>query len=80
MSKLTLLPNPEKCPGGYVLHLYCRYANDDHGFREFPWEMVDDETYAQAAKTSRAAGWLLHRDRTATCPKCAKALAKSSPA
>lgn len=74
MAKPILRERPEHCPGGYSLHLYCKYQNPEHGFREFPWEVDDFETYGQAASAARTAGWILHRDRTATCPKCAKAL------
>lgn len=68
------LANPEYCPGAYVLHLYCKYENPDHGFQEFPHE--SDQVYSQGAahRQAREAGWILHRDGTGTCPKCAKRL------
>lgn len=65
---------PEYCPGAYSLHLYCKYENPDHRYGEFPHEPEDCETYGEAASQARASGWILHRDRRATCPKCAKRL------
>jgi hypothetical protein len=66
--------SPEHCPSGYSLHLYCKYENSEHKFGEFPHEPADCETYGQAARAARSYGWILHRDRTATCPKCAARL------
>jgi len=74
-----LLPNPEKCPGAYDLHLYCKYENPDHRFREFPWEITEYETYGAAASAARKSGWILHREGTATCPKCAARLKDPRP-
>jgi hypothetical protein len=79
MAKPVLLARPEWCPGAYLLHLYCKYENPDHAFKEFPHEVDDCQTYGEAASVARGWGWILHRDRTATCPKCAKALKGSNP-
>lgn len=65
---------PERCPGIYVLHLYCKYENPDHGFEEFPHEPHPCQTHGEAARMARSWGWSLHRDGTATCPRCAKRL------
>jgi hypothetical protein len=70
------LKAPEHCPGSYDLHLYCKYDNPDHGFDEFPWVLADEETRPAAHRSAREAGWIIHRDRTATCPKCAARLAR----
>lgn len=75
----SLRTNPELCPGSYDLHLYCKYDNSAHAWDEFPWEVGDFQTFGAAVKWARGQGWIYHRDRTATCPKCAKALAGSSP-
>jgi hypothetical protein len=69
-------PNALRCPGGYSLHLYCKWINPEHAFNEFPHEPEGCQTYAQAARIARRWGWVLHADGTATCPKCAKALGK----
>ena len=69
-----LLANPIKGPGGYSLHLYCKYENSMHAFDEFPHEYEQWQTYQQAAKQAKAGGWMLHRDGTATCPKCVERL------
>ena len=69
------LPMPEHCPGAYVLHLYCKYKNPEHEHGEFPHEPTDVQTGADARRIAREWGWKLHRDGTATCPKCVKVLA-----
>lgn len=74
-TAFRLLADPLTCPGGYVLHLYCRYENPDHGFREFPHSPDSVKTYGEAKRWAGKRGWILHRDGTATCPKCAKRLA-----
>lgn len=79
MGVLQLTDPVNHCPSGYSLHLYCKYQNPAHGFREFPWEMDEWETYGQAAAEARKAGWILHRDRTATCPKCRSILNTQEP-
>lgn len=73
-SGIRPLERPERCPGAYVLHLYCRYENPAHGHREFPWEPEFCQTRGEAVTQARQAGWIVHRDDTATCPKCAKSL------
>ena len=69
--KIKPLPHPNYYASGYTLHLYCKYLNAEHKFDEFPHEFFDQHgpvTFRQA----RARGWIIHKDRTATCPKCAK--------
>lgn len=69
-----LLASPNCYASGYSLHLYCDHENPKHGFQEFPHE-YDGETFAECSKGARVAGWKFHyATRTATCPKCAKAL------
>lgn len=67
---------PEYCPGCYSLHLYCDHVNPNHRYDEFPWEIDGFETGAQARKYAKSKGWKLHRDGTATCPKCVRELKK----
>ena len=74
ITEFRLLESPNYCPGSYSLHLYCRYENPDHALDEFPHEYDDAQTYGEAAKNARKKGWILHRDNTATCPKCAARL------
>lgn len=73
-AKPTLLPKPEHHPAAYSYHAYCRYENRDHDWREFPHEPEGCQTLGEAVAALRAYGWIIHRDRTGTCPKCAKAL------
>jgi uncharacterized protein (DUF169 family) len=61
------------------MHFYCKYDNPSHAYNEFPHESTDCETRGEAITHARRAGWIFHRDRTATCPKCAAALRKATP-
>lgn len=67
------LASPELCPEGYELHAYCKYEFDEHEWSEFPHAFIGDDR-ASCRRQARNFGWLLHNDRTATCPKCARAL------
>jgi len=58
---------------GYSLDLYCKWNNPDHVWGEFPHQYSDEEK-AKCWRLARKAGWIVHRDRTATCPKCAAKL------
>lgn len=69
MTKRILLPQPLQFASGYSLHLYCKYLNPAHKFDEFPHEFFG-EYGPDVFNEARAAGWVIHRDRTATCPKC----------
>lgn len=61
---------------GYTLDLYCDHQNDNHRFNEFPWQYTG-ETFAECARAAKRNGWKLHHKlRTATCPKCTKALTR----
>lgn len=70
MTKV-LLDEPIHRVGGYSLHLYCKYESDDHHFDEFPHELYDYLKKDVDASVRRR-GWIMHRDGTSTCPKCAK--------
>ncbi|WNL50808.1 hypothetical protein RPALISO_221 [Ruegeria phage RpAliso] len=78
--KRTLNPNPLQYAGGYSLDLYCKFdvvKDDDGGYfhhRDASGAHFYGETRGEAMRAARAAGWTIHRDRTATCPSCAKAL------
>ena len=67
MSKLS--KNPCEYSSGYSLNLYCKWENEEHDFQEFPHE-YDSETFGECAKAARNRGWIIHRNRLATCPKC----------
>lgn len=72
---ITPLERPEHCPGCYSLHMYCKYENPAHVWNEFPHEFGEGcETGGEARAIARRCGWILHRDGTATCPKCVRAL------
>lgn len=65
----SLLPRPLTYASGYSLDLYCKYLNPLHTFDEFPHQFFGEygpDVFAAA----RANGWVAHKDRTATCPKC----------
>lgn len=61
--------NPLPYAGAYELHLYCDRSNDAHGYDEFPHQFGGSDL-AVCLRTARARGWIVHRDRTATCPRC----------
>ncbi len=67
------LPDPTPCPGGYSIDLYCdRLRTDLPNHRigaDFP-EQATGETRGEAQRAARISGWVLHRDGTATCPRC----------
>lgn len=75
----VLMRHPERCPGRYVMHFYCKYENPAHPFQMsniglYMLEADQVETRGQAIAQMRADGWIYHRDGTATCPICVKAL------
>ena len=77
--KPVLLAQPEHCPGAYVMYFYCKYDNPDHPFQmriggAYMEEADQVETRGEAVSQMRKCGWIVHRDNTATCPLCAKAL------
>lgn len=65
--------NPTPLAGCYDLHLYCDHENPDHGWDEFPHAYTDEFGSACRAEARRD-GWVIHRDNTATCPKCSRSL------
>ena len=69
----TPFPEPLLVVGGYTLDLYCKYENREHAWSgQHPGfgESFYGQTYGECAAAARAAGWAIHRDRTATCPCC----------
>ncbi|QJA43071.1 hypothetical protein [Phaeobacter phage MD18] len=63
--------------GGYTLDLYCDHKNEDHPYTsQFPGfsESFYGNNHTEAAREARAAGWTIHRDRTATCKHCSREL------
>ena len=70
----TEMPTRKKEPlqyaSGYSLDLYCDsdlpYWEHDH-IGQF-----NAQTFGQCAKEARQSGWKIHKDRTATCPLCAR--------
>lgn len=67
------LDSPLRMASGYTLDLYCKYKNPAHKWDEFPHQYFDEHG-PNTHRSARKAGWLIHKDRTATCPKCAKEL------
>ena len=64
-----LWDEPLPYASGYTLDLYCDHSNPDHRWNSFP-HTFHGETFWQCAQEARAKGWVIHRDRTATCPIC----------
>ena len=69
--KLTPLPQPITYASGYSLDLYCKWLTADHKFDEFPHQYTGEHG-PEVFRRARQRGWIIHKDRTATCPKCAK--------
>lgn len=64
MERLT---DPLPYAGCYTLDLYCKYKHPPgiSGFAQYTSEKGSD-----AKSDARADGWVIHDDRTATCPRC----------
>lgn len=67
----ALRDEPIQYASGYTLDLYCDHTNPDHPWSSFP-HVVGGETLGECVEEARAKGWVIHRDRTATCPICSK--------
>lgn len=64
---------------GWAMDLYCKYTVDPYKYGAAhdmdTWGVSIGGTTRKAAREeARALGWVLHRDGSATCPHCAKAL------
>lgn len=63
---------------GYTLALYCDNLEQDycfgghHEWNEFPHEYLHSERGSACRAEARKDGWILKRDGTAICPKCAR--------
>lgn len=60
--------NPLTYAAGYTLNLYC-----DQNKQEWDHQTMGEfyaETFGECAKSARQRGWVIHKDRTATCPTC----------
>jgi len=71
--KRVLHNKPEPYRGGYEMHVDCKYAHE-YTFTD-PYcksTIVAGETRQECFKQLRDRGWIIHRDRTTTCPDCAK--------
>lgn len=55
----------------FTLDLYCDSEGVDHKWQEFPHQFTGHDK-TETFRRARDKGWILHRDRTATCPKCAQ--------
>lgn len=84
VGEVILREQIEHCPGCYVMHFYCKYENPEHPYQsQNPGHYMEEadqvETRTAAIRQMRKAGWLYHRDNTATCPRCVKALREQQP-
>lgn len=74
--RLKIARRPKKIDAAYKADFYCKYENRAHVEDEFPVH-VEGESWGDAIRQVRAQGWIVHRDHTATCPKCVAALTMS---
>ena len=68
-DKPIKMSEPNQYAACYTLDLYCDHYNKAHNFDEFPHQYYL-ETFGECATEARRDGWMIHRNRTATCPKC----------
>lgn len=54
----------------FTLDLYCRYRGPDGQGHSGAHATFYGRTFSQCVLSARAAGWVIHHDRTATCPSC----------
>lgn len=56
---------------GYTLDVYCACWGKPPSYEDQGTGSYFGETKGEAFRMARADGWILHRDDTSTCPKCA---------
>lgn len=71
--RLKIARSPKKIDSGYNADFYCKYNNRAHTDGEFPAHF-EGESWGDTISKARKLGWVVHRDHTATCPKCVAAL------
>lgn len=76
MKTLKQLKSPKKIDAGFTADFFCKYHNHEHEADEFPYT-VEAMSWGEAINKARTVGWIVHRDHTATCPKCAAAMRES---
>jgi hypothetical protein len=55
--------------GGYTLDLYCDGINENHEYKEFPHQFIDEHG-SKCRKAAHRAGWKFLRSGETLCPKC----------
>lgn len=68
----TLREAPLKRAEGYTMDLYCRYTGDYAHDTKTHGAVFYGRSQSEVHRDARAAGWILHRDGTASCPACVK--------
>ena len=74
--RLKIVGRPKKIDSAYKADFYCKYNNRAHVEGEFPLHL-EGESWGDTIRKARDLGWVVHRDHTATCPKCVAALTMS---
>lgn len=74
--RLKIQGRPRKIDSAYKADFFCKYQNRAHVEGEFPVHL-EGESWGDTISKARKLGWVVHRDHTATCPKCVAALAQS---
>lgn len=68
---MTRDKNPLQYAGCYSLDVYCDRSFSAHADDGRPvLGQFTGATFGECAREARAAGWVIHKDRTATCPQC----------
>ena len=74
VTERKLRDYPQPVVEGWDMHLYCRYTADISHDMDTWGVIIGDRSRAGARRQAKNWGWVFHRDDTATCPACAKAL------
>lgn len=74
--RLKIARSPKKIDAAYKADFFCKYQNRAHEEGEFPVHL-EGESWGDTISKARKLGWVVHRDHTATCPKCVAALTMS---
>lgn len=71
---MKLREQPQEIVEGWAMDLYCRYIVDYRHDADTWGVSIGGPSKHEAHKEARRLGWRLHRDGTATCPRCMKAI------
>lgn len=74
MTERKMRKDPQPVVEGWAMDLYCRYTADISHDVDTWGVSIGGVSRADAHRQAKNRGWMFHRDGTATCPQCVKAL------